>query len=788
MKHKLLFFSFNLILKTSILIGFGENEIKQAENLFNEEFYEEALPIYLNLLESEHQKIILPRVASCYFEVGNLDAVINTLNQCENTDCTLYLKSMTEKKQGLFKEALLTLEELLKQSLPIEKKNLITLQQGLILELLENSEEAKKMLKGVKYLKEAPLLFTIAQIHLATLLLKELQFTFVYETLNNASKALPNNHPLQNQILLIKGIALVAEEREMEGIDSFKHILDSPYHTAALNEIVNAYLQSLSKATSLEQSKKIIKQGTPYIDSLNQINPSIPLIGEFFLLKAERLRDEISFNEADCFFKNKQTDLLTLIRLTHLQPSDEKRNASYHEMLNSSSLPPHLEALLLLYLGSASQSHAETESTLLRAILLSRESAPELFIPSIKMLALKQALANQPENGWKTLQQAMNHPKKDEQIDFLNGLLLIENNQLQEGTKALELFLTNYPNSPFIVDTLVALAKCAEREKLINLKQKYLKQLYENYPNSPRAAEAYFCYYSYRDYMQGDTSAFKHLKKMTTRFPNSPFISTAYYFIGLNALKDRVIEKKGLKRRDFIAAIDAFQQAETTAEAMIKNKQLKKSEEKELLHLKFLARLERGKAILMIAKESNGGKRQIFLNYAKELLEKPIEDPEISPEFALSLARVFIEQEQEEEGLLALERGIMESKNNSLLYELWIEKGAVYYSQEKFREALKAFEAAGNIPTITPNQKLTAWIQESLCLQQLKDYKQAMQKLSHVINDTVVSPKRIDAMFLRADLYQLQGQKELARKQWEAIVKKGGERANEAKEKLRIAL
>ena len=139
MKHKLLFFSFNLILKTSILIGFGENEIKQAENLFNEEFYEEALPIYLNLLESEHQKIILPRVASCYFEVGNLDAVINTLNKCENTDCTLYLKSMTEKKQGLFKEALLTLEELLKQSLPIEKKNLITLQQGLILELLENS-------------------------------------------------------------------------------------------------------------------------------------------------------------------------------------------------------------------------------------------------------------------------------------------------------------------------------------------------------------------------------------------------------------------------------------------------------------------------------------------------------------------------------------------------------------------------------------------------------------------------------------------------------------------------
>ena len=48
----------------------------------------------------------------------------------------------------------------------------------------------------------------------------------------------------------------------------------------------------------------------------------------------------------------------------------------------------------------------------------------------------------------------------------------------------------------------------------------------------------------------------------------------------------------------------------------------------------------------------------------------------------------------------------------------------------------------------------------------------------------VISPLRIKAMFLRAEIYELQGRPELAIKQLEAAARKGGEWAQKAQEKL----
>jgi hypothetical protein len=56
--------------------------------------------------------------------------------------------------------------------------------------------------------------------------------------------------------------------------------------------------------------------------------------------------------------------------------------------------------------------------------------------------------------------------------------------------------------------------------------------------------------------------------------------------------------------------------------------------------------------------------------------------------------------------------------------------------------------------------------------------------LSKVINDETISGLRLKAMFLRAELYELQKRPELALKQLEATSKKGGEWGKKAKEKL----
>ena len=60
----------------------------------------------------------------------------------------------------------------------------------------------------------------------------------------------------------------------------------------------------------------------------------------------------------------------------------------------------------------------------------------------------------------------------------------------------------------------------------------------------------------------------------------------------------------------------------------------------------------------------------------------------------------------------------------------------------------------------------------------------AILLLSKVVNDDTVSNLRIKAMYLRAEIYELQERFELARKQLEATSKKGGEWALKAKVKL----
>ena len=56
--------------------------------------------------------------------------------------------------------------------------------------------------------------------------------------------------------------------------------------------------------------------------------------------------------------------------------------------------------------------------------------------------------------------------------------------------------------------------------------------------------------------------------------------------------------------------------------------------------------------------------------------------------------------------------------------------------------------------------------------------------LSDAVNDEAISGLRLKAMYLRAEVYALQGRTELAHKQLEAVSKKGGDWGKLAAEKL----
>jgi hypothetical protein len=356
-------------------------------------------------------------------------------------------------------------------------------------------------------------------------------------------------------------------------------------------------------------------------------------------------------------------------------------------------------------------------------------------------------------------------------------------------------------------------AYCAGQQHQESLKKELFQQAYTQDPQSPYAPIAYFHFYSYRDYMQGKRKAIKHLQGMSLLFPNHPLLISAYYLIGLHHKKDYLSEEgQVIRRKDLTTAIDAFQLAESTFDSLFEKNAIPLADLSYFTYIRYQSQLERAQANLAIAQSSTGGKRQIYLEYAEEVFKQLIEEftnpqslaqkivvqshspyPKIWAQAELQLAKAYEEKNAWQEADKTLTLSLEHYQNASItkgygLMRTWYAKGKLAQRQTHSDTALHCFleaEKAAQEPSIlSPSEKLDLWIQQSMCYKDLNKFDQSMRILSRVINDDVISPLRIKAMFLRAEVYELQGRPELAAKQLEATAHKGGEWAQKAKEKL----
>ncbi|HEY4832950.1 MAG TPA: hypothetical protein VIH61_10375, partial [Waddliaceae bacterium] len=121
------------------------------------------------------------------------------------------------------------------------------------------------------------------------------------------------------------------------------------------------------------------------------------------------------------------------------------------------------------------------------------------------------------------------------------------------------------------------------------------------------------------------------------------------------------------------------------------------------------------------------------------------------------------------------------------LFQVWQELGKLAMHCQDYNTALHYFELSHESGKnfLSDDQKLTLWLLQSDCFREKKEYDIAMRLLSKVINAQTASPLRLKAMFLRAEIYELEGRPELAIRQLESAAKKGGEWAHKAQEKLR---
>jgi TolA-binding protein len=378
---------------------------------------------------------------------------------------------------------------------------------------------------------------------------------------------------------------------------------------------------------------------------------------------------------------------------------------------------------------------------------------------------------------------------------YLSAQILFHQGKLDEAEQKFLKVTQDYPESPMIAECLLFAAKCREGEK----GQEYRRKVFEQYPTASCAAEAYFTYYPYHTYVQGERAAIKHLQAMSSRFPESPYLIIVYYLIGMDEKRDRkTAQGKWIRKKNEIAAIDSFQEAETLFDKLDASHRIPEEERPFFLQARYRATLERALANLNIAETSQGAKRLIFLQYATDLFDqmsRNLEDSALLEECRYWLAQTYLKAGEDDAAEALLKEMSQRYASTPMGYypsRTWYELAALAMRKKDFRQALQFFTESEKAAGVdqkkllsSADQKIDLWIQQSLCYREMQDYTRAMLLLSQAINDMTISSQRVKAMYLRAEIYALQGRHDLERKQLEATAKKGGEWALKAKQRIK---
>ncbi len=423
----------------------------------------------------------------------------------------------------------------------------------------------------------------------------------------------------------------------------------------------------------------------------------------------------------------------------------------------------------------------------------------------ILLLAVYKKLANDPQHSlekqdaWKKKAQKLEavHYDESKMPNELNAFL--EAKALYEEKKfplAKERFFQLYqskPDSAFADASLYWAARSEEQLPNGNPATLYTT-LYSSYPSSPFAPEAYFYAFPLTDYLQGGKTAIKHLQKLPTLFPDHPFTLKALYLVALDHTRDRKsTEGRMVTRKDLTQAIDLFQEVE------IRFQKLKAYDPVAAASWEFLknkAVLERAKANYEIAQASQGAKRRIYFEYSEEIFRDLAavlaqNDPlKLESLYGLSLSQVKL-------GHTALAKTTCE-QTLAHFKENRMQEG--YYLSHAYAQlaeiALQTDEPAkqtGRLAdlalscgknSLSTDEKLSLMILKSDAMRKEKSYDQAMALLSDVVNFEAVSSLRLKAMYLRAEVYEEQERRLLARKQLESLALKSGPWAEKARKKL----
>lgn len=298
---------------------------------------------------------------------------------------------------------------------------------------------------------------------------------------------------------------------------------------------------------------------------------------------------------------------------------------------------------------------------------------------------------------------------------------------------------------------------------------------------SPFHAQIAFEMYSFQDYQWGEKEALNHLNHFVKEYKKSPYTLLAWYLLGLDRKKERKPDgKRRVHHKNLESAQDAFLEAENLYQEI--KETLPQHEKAYWAKIRENAGLERARTLLEIAETSIGIKRHLYYVYTLDSLEILNQ-----PEAKLLATQVYIKNKDLKSALSLVEKmqkGLSFDKEGLILAKFLLEKGRILAYMKHFNETLSLFDSIPSSiieKTFSTEDSLSLKITKSLCHKELKQYDQAMLTLAEVINSEAISALRIKAMFIRSLIYQEIGKEKLAKRQYDAVMEKGGQWAAQEK-------
>lgn len=475
---------------------------------------------------------------------------------------------------------------------------------------------------------------------------------------------------------------------------------------------------------------------------------------------------------------------------------------------------PSLTKAAIAYVKASLASN--TKETKTQEVLLSLERNGDLEKTLAKALALLLAIEKRKDqNTINSLTEAALTAYQSTLVKGQHSPLLREARYLlasslykvEDYPKAQEILFQRSgleEPAPLSPEELFLAANIAEKEGRSEDKRALYVRLYEEHPAHPLAKEAAFKRYTLKEYLSGGKQEMKHLEQFVSTWKTSPRLPVAYYAIGLDYRQDRKSQEgKWVRKKSYTKAIQAFSEA-TSSFYSLKDKHLiPKDQEDALAFLALNAELETGICNFEIARESKAAKREVYLEYAKDIFQRIASrlDAEGRESKTAKAWPIYIEAKlflaEAEIGLNDFDKGKQDlSEALEYLKKVGVHDGyyfgkAHYLAAEfslhdsHYEEALRHLTLAENDDSgLTTEEKLSGAIKKGHCLKSLGRLDDAMNVFSSVVNADAVSSLRVQAMLERAYIYREQNRFDLYRKQLEALQRMGGKWQAKAKQLL----